>query len=43
MTLESGFSDPSDFRNEANARSDAVIPVSALNRAIAGDVIISTL
>ena len=36
MTLESGFSDPSDFRNEANARSDAVIPVSALNRAIAG-------
>jgi exodeoxyribonuclease VII large subunit len=35
MTLESGFSDPSDFHSEANARSDAVIPVSALNRAIA--------
>jgi exodeoxyribonuclease VII large subunit len=35
MTLESGFSDPSDFRDERSARSDAVIPVSALNRAIA--------
>src|SRR6201996_2975987 len=35
MTFESGFSDPSDSRDEVNARSDAVIPVSALNRAIA--------
>jgi len=35
MTFESGFAEPSDFRDEPNARSEAVIPVSALNRAIA--------
>ena len=35
MTFESGFSEPPDFRDEPNARSEAVIPVSALNRAIA--------